>query len=63
MMIELPYAVAPQLARITGLEWQCIGWLRYCEPEDAKFVAGFQFAHRPYERDAGDSGDTHGFRD
>ena len=63
MMLEMPYSVEPQLARITGLEWQCIGWLRYCEPENSKFIAGFQFAQKPYEREASDSDHTHGSRE
>jgi len=54
MMLEIPCAVEPQLARITGREWQCIGWVRYCEPDKGKFIAGFQFAQRPYEREDGD---------
>ena len=54
MMLEIPSSVEPQLARITGLEWQCIGWVRYCEPENGKFIAGFQFAQKPYEREDGD---------
>lgn len=57
MMLELPQAVEPQLARVSGMEWQCIGWVRYCNHEDGKFVAGFQFAQKPYQRDSNDRDD------
>src|SRR5581483_3815902 len=35
--IELAGPVeAPQMARLTGEVWQCLGWLRYCKPAGEK---------------------------
>ncbi|GEM_PF-1801455 len=52
--IELAGPVeAPQMARLTGEVWQCLGWLRYCKPEGEKYVAGFQFT-RSYPKNSCD---------
>jgi len=54
MTVECPEHIEPQLVRITGEEWQCIGWLRHCHREQGRFQAGIQFAQKPYQKNCGE---------
>ena len=56
--IELPEAVkAPQMGRLTGNTWQCLGWLRYCNEQRGGFMAGFEFVQDPYPKGSFDPHD------
>src|SRR5713226_8121000 len=42
----------PEMVRLAGDTWECLGWTRYCTKQGSKFVVGIEIVGQPYLRES-----------
>ncbi len=53
LQLQAPQAVAvPEVVRLTGETWECLGWTRYCTRQGSKFVVGVEMVGQPYHKES-----------
>ena len=53
MQVKISEALAfPQMVRLAGEDWECLGWTRYCVETVDGFVVGIELIRQPYLRNS-----------
>ncbi len=55
VQLQVPQAInVPEVIRLTGETWECLGSTRYCTRQGSKFVVGVEIVGEPYQKDSCD---------
>src|SRR5262249_7406474 len=53
LQLQAPEPVAvPEMIRVTGETWECLGWTRYCTRQGSRFVVGVELVGQAYQKDS-----------